>query len=973
MKKHFLLTALIIICLSVSSFAQLDSVFYQGPASGSVASGVAVTLTQFSFDAPPEGENIIADRNLVMPYSEPAILELDASNLPEYVYTEDSNVGGNQRVDGGQTILLDRWPGIPMGNSIPPDPIVAVGPNHVIACVNSQFRVWDKEGNQLANINADSWISPVINAGAFDPQIIYDHYADRWFMLWDWQDSGTLQAYFIISYSDNSDPFGSWYMYKMDAKLNGTTNSNTWGDYPQIGFDDEAIYINSRSFSFPGFYQYNRIRILNKSELYSSNGGTVPWKDIWNIGRPGTPSNKPDVLEPAISYSPGNGGYFFNSSQQGGNFYILYKIINPVSSLPRLRGKVIVTQYYYEAPDAQQLGGGMTIDGGGSKCRHHPMVRDGYLYAAHSVGNSTNPIYSSAKYVKLDLNTTAITEQAELGAIGYYYLYPALTVDKEHNIAVTFSRSATTEYCGAFFSTKHNADPPGLIPSIPIQEGLGNYVVTFGGERNRWGDYLGIYLDPVNELDIWTFTEYVASTNTWGTYVGKIRMEPFEGFYTFVSPNTLDFGDIEVNKESNVLSIVVANYGTNNLEITDIGTSAGPFTRVSNHTIPDTLESFDSLVIEIKFSPTQAGDYDEMLSLTSNDPALTGLHLNGHAYNMMEAYSNIFYASTGSGNNGDMLTLDKSTGVGITLGPSLFSEVKRIAVNPVNNIIYGLVSEAGGTGIVRVNAEEGDAYNLFTIDLPSVSGIAFDTLGTLFIARQTGQIYSVDLTNGSYTLVTQAAISINAMAFEPATNQLWVAIFKAVGSGKDSIYTVDIVSGAETPIGVTGFNIMTNDLAFDNDSKLYGVIGAATSIGKLIEINTSNGTGTQIGETGFNHVVGLAYSLNGPIVSVEENKNILPKEFSLKQNYPNPFNPTTKIEFSLPVAADVQLVVYNILGQQVAFLVNEQRSAGNHSIFWNADDSKGMKLSSGIYLYKIKATGNDGSEFQETRKMILLK
>ncbi|MGB5288022.1 MAG: FlgD immunoglobulin-like domain containing protein, partial [Ignavibacteriaceae bacterium] len=109
------------------------------------------------------------------------------------------------------------------------------------------------------------------------------------------------------------------------------------------------------------------------------------------------------------------------------------------------------------------------------------------------------------------------------------------------------------------------------------------------------------------------------------------------------------------------------------------------------------------------------------------------------------------------------------------------------------------------------------------------------------------------------------------------------------------------------------------------------------------------------------------------VTETEFEEFTIPESFALKQNFPNPFNPTTNIEFSLPVAADIQLVVYNILGQQVASLINEQRSAGNHSVLWNANDSNGMKLSSGIYLYKLKASGVDGSEFQEIKKMVLLK
>jgi flagellar hook assembly protein FlgD len=94
----------------------------------------------------------------------------------------------------------------------------------------------------------------------------------------------------------------------------------------------------------------------------------------------------------------------------------------------------------------------------------------------------------------------------------------------------------------------------------------------------------------------------------------------------------------------------------------------------------------------------------------------------------------------------------------------------------------------------------------------------------------------------------------------------------------------------------------------------------------------------------------------------------LPREFSLIQNYPNPFNPSTTIEFSLPEVSDVKVVIYNMLGQEVITLVDEQRSAGYHSVIWNANDSNGMKLSSGIYFYELKASGTQGKSFQQIRK-----
>ncbi len=101
---------------------------------------------------------------------------------------------------------------------------------------------------------------------------------------------------------------------------------------------------------------------------------------------------------------------------------------------------------------------------------------------------------------------------------------------------------------------------------------------------------------------------------------------------------------------------------------------------------------------------------------------------------------------------------------------------------------------------------------------------------------------------------------------------------------------------------------------------------------------------------------------------VDDLGGILPTSFSLEQNYPNPFNPATTIEFNLPKACHVTLRVYNILGQEVAELVNSTLSAGNKRIDWNGTDGNGRTVESGVYFYKISA-----DDFAMTRKMMLLK
>jgi hypothetical protein len=94
----------------------------------------------------------------------------------------------------------------------------------------------------------------------------------------------------------------------------------------------------------------------------------------------------------------------------------------------------------------------------------------------------------------------------------------------------------------------------------------------------------------------------------------------------------------------------------------------------------------------------------------------------------------------------------------------------------------------------------------------------------------------------------------------------------------------------------------------------------------------------------------------------------LPTSFSLLQNYPNPFNPVTTIRYQLPVARDVSLTIYNVLGQVVRTLVRELQPAGTYTVNWDGTNDQGTSVGSGIYFYRIHA-----GDFVDGTKMIFLK
>ena len=119
----------------------------------------------------------------------------------------------------------------------------------------------------------------------------------------------------------------------------------------------------------------------------------------------------------------------------------------------------------------------------------------------------------------------------------------------------------------------------------------------------------------------------------------------------------------------------------------------------------------------------------------------------------------------------------------------------------------------------------------------------------------------------------------------------------------------------------------------------------------------------------YNRVFRIAEFDATATVSVDDYILIMPEDYRLIQNYPNPFNPTTTIEYFLPVANNISLTIYNMVGQEVITLVNKSMmDAGSHSVVWNGVDRDGFPVSSGTYIYELRY-GN----MSKVRQMTFMK
>ena len=149
----------------------------------------------------------------------------------------------------------------------------------------------------------------------------------------------------------------------------------------------------------------------------------------------------------------------------------------------------------------------------------------------------------------------------------------------------------------------------------------------------------------------------------------------------------------------------------------------------------------------------------------------------------------------------------------------------------------------------------------------------------------------------------------------------------------------------------------------------FTTIGFVNGFGTTTDIHNYSFTDTDV-QTGTYYYRLKQVDYNGEyaysdVVQVDVEA---PAVFALEQNYPNPFNPSTKITFNLAVDSKVSLKVFDVLGQEVTKLIGTNMTAGVHEVNFNA-----AGLNSGVYFYRIDATGVDGTNFTSVKKMILTK
>lgn len=389
---------------------------------------------------------------------------------------------------------------------------------------------------------------------------------------------------------------------------------------------------------------------------------------------------------------------------------------------------------------------------------------------------------------------------------------------------------------------------------------------------------------------------------------------------------------------------------------------------VTGRTIPQ--GSVSSNYTTLRYSTTGVEqfvvDYD---GPSSGEDIARGLVLddNGFIYVTGTSLDNIGlfdYATLKYDPAGNQLWLQRYDGPG-----NDFDEAVDIKVDAALNIYVTGSSRATNMGnsedITTINYDQGGVqlwvgrYDGPANDLDLASALAVDSAGNSYVCG------SVTAANGFTDFAT--------LKYSPGGDLEWAALFDGPQSLDD--VATGIALDASGNVYVTGF-VTGNNSMFDFATIKYTAAGVQHWVifydGPLglvdkpasIVVNTSgnvyvtgSSSGTLIQNTDF---VTIKYSQPTGIGSDEQ---LVPGKLALEQNYPNPFNPVTLIKYSIPKLSFVAIKVHDILGNEVATLINEEKPAGNYEVEFIATN-----LPTGIYFYRLQA-----GDFVETKKMLLLK
>ncbi|MBC8523076.1 hypothetical protein H8D29_04035 [PVC group bacterium] len=396
----------------------------------------------------------------------------------------------------------------------PPDPSLAVGPNHIVLTVNMAIAFYDKNGNEQFSSYLDSTGNPgffeEIGSGdfTFDPKCFYDPHSER-FVVLALEQYGSSESWITIAVSDDSDPNGVWYKYRTWSVITNTNNGNTyWVDYPGFGFDDGNYFVTGNLFGLNnGGWGGVLYRVFDKAPMLV--GDPVVIADVRKQSHAS--------MQCAQQYGVSPAAFFV--SRENSTELRLASISNPTN--PTVSSSLIAVPNNGTPGNVSNPGGSIDALDGRIMNAHY---RDGNLWTAHGIQGSG--VTAVSRWYEIDLTSwptspPALIQSGDVVVQGQSNFFPAVAQNKRGEVAMVVASANSSTVPALQIVGRKQGDTAGMM-------GIATMVAQgTTGANGRWGDYFDMTVDPNNDIRFWFVGEYETGAG-WQTYIGSATISCIE-------------------------------------------------------------------------------------------------------------------------------------------------------------------------------------------------------------------------------------------------------------------------------------------------------------------------------------------------------------------------------------------------------------------------------------------------------------
>jgi hypothetical protein len=525
--------------------------------------------------------------------------------------------------------LLNGTPGIDfegigVNGGEPSDNNMAVGPNHIVEIVNSEWAVYDKTGHiaagfpkTLGSIWANLGGACTLNHG--DPIVQYDRLADRWFL----SQIGSESVPFSLcqAVSKTNDPTGAYSLYEYGF-------GNNFPDYPHYSVWPTAsnsaylqmahLFLNFQSFVGTAACAYDRTAMLA--------GQPNPVQICFTIAGDG--GFQPSDLDGSTAPPAGSPGYFITFETTSlHQFQLTPNFANPSASTFIGPINIPVSSFSPACGGTggtcvPQLGTSQQLDTLGDRMMYRLAYRNFGDHEALVVNHSVTGVLSVAPRwyeIRTPNNTPTIFQQGTYAPDSTFRWMGSMAMDKAGDMLMSYSVSSSSIDPSLAYTGRVPSDAAGTMESENILL-VGTHFQT---GHSRWGDYSAARIDPSDDCTFWFVNQYLKTSGdfVWATHIGSFAFTGCGGGggpVVTLTPTSLVFGNTVVNTTSTGKNVTVTNSGNATLNIASI-TVSGDFAKVtSTKPCGSTLAAGANCIIRVTFTPTQLGLRTGNITITDN-------------------------------------------------------------------------------------------------------------------------------------------------------------------------------------------------------------------------------------------------------------------------------------------------------------------------------------------------------------------